>query len=521
MNNEQSFSFFPMFRDFIPDRFRLWIILFFPLVFQASNPLFMGLSAQQAGSLSLIREDIMMCGFTSIIGITCTFPIVFRLKFRFTTRQILLTVSLGLALLNLFTLHCRLMPLLVIASFLYGILKLWGTFECVSSALPKISPNHILPPFLAVVFTIVFCGVELSCISGIYINHLYNWQHVSYFVMASLLFLALLSAITMQDFRFKPPVPLLSVDWLGMLLWGILLGSISFVFIYGDYLNWFVSPYIRIASAISLFAFGLNFGRMMTILHPYIEPQLFCYRNIWNVLIIFMISGLMLSSQSVLEHIFTGSILNFGEIRLANLNWITIAGLCIGSIFSYFALTKWGWNTKQMTFLSILFTTMYVTSMFFLISPHTTLEQLYIPSLFNGIGHTMLFITLTAYMEGNVPFPHRFQILMVLGLIRTGIASPIGGAFFGHLFKIEMSKNSAWLASDISHISVSQLPFTTITNEVIRQSMLVSVRNLFGIAVLIGLLTLIIILASRFRNVSFRLLSFNKIHKILLQRIRS
>ena len=512
---EKNESLFPMFRDFIPEKFRFWIIVIFPFIFQMSNPIFMGLATQQAGDLSLLSEDIMLCGYTCIIGITCTFPIVFRLKFRFTTRQILLIVTASLILLNFIAAHCRFMPVLVVVSFLYGCFKLWGTFECASSCFQKLSPNFRLPPFLMVVFLAVFGGVELSIISGTYITYFYQWRYVSYFIMGTLLLVALCAVTLMRDFRFKPPVPLLSVDWLGMLLWGITLVSCSFVFIYGDCLDWFHSSYIVVAASISLIAFGVNFGRMMHIRHPYVEPSAFRMPNLWPILVIFMISGLLMSTQSVLEHIFTGSILHFGVIPLANLNWMTLLGVIVGAFFTRFVMMRLDWNARRVTFLSMLFTTMYVVMMFFLISPDTRLQQLYLPSFLCGLGHVTLFIALTTYMEEQTPPQFRYQILMVLGFIRTGIASPIGGAMFGHLFKIQMKDNMAWMDSALSHISVNQLPRYAITDELVRQSMLVSVRNLFGIAIIMGLVTMILILAFRFKNPKYRAIpTLHRMYKI-------
>ena len=49
-----------------------------------------------------------MAGYASFIGMTIIFPILFRLKFRFTTRSILLTVCPILIACNLITMHISL-----------------------------------------------------------------------------------------------------------------------------------------------------------------------------------------------------------------------------------------------------------------------------------------------------------------------------------------------------------------------------------------------------------------------------
>ena len=159
----------PMFRDFVPEGCRFWLILLFPIVFQMSDCIFMGLSVQMSGDLSLYPEDILMCGFATMIGVTMTFPLLFRLKFRFTTRQILLICTLGMTFISMVCLHIRFVPLMVGLSFLFGMLKLWGSFEVFSSVMLKVAPRYNFAPFLSLVFTIVFGSIELSGIVSAHI----------------------------------------------------------------------------------------------------------------------------------------------------------------------------------------------------------------------------------------------------------------------------------------------------------------------------------------------------------------
>lgn len=488
----------PMFRDFIPEKIRLWIILMFPFIFQASNPLYMNIAPHIMSDTALTNEDVMMCGFACILGITVTFPILFRLKFRFTTKQILIIVSSGLILCNLLALHCHFMPLLILISFIFGIFKVWGTFECMSSAMKKISPKMDLAPFLTVVFIAVFSGVELGGLFSTHISHYYSWQYVSYFVIGLHLFIILCALTLMKDFRFQPIMRLIGIDWLGMILWSITLLSSTFVCIYGEYLNWFSSPYIYIAIGIGISSLGINIHRLLHIHHPYIEAQCFRYKNIWNILAVFLISGILLSSQNVMQNIMTHSILHYDEFTTVRLNWIVLAGIIVGAIFSKWGLTYLGWSYKQLTFVSILFVTLYLANLYYLISFNTSLEAFYLPSFFNGVGHVIIFVVLTTYVESNTPFNHRFQMLAVLGLIRTGIATPLGNAIFGRLFKVEMSKNLALIGSDIHPSSLWQYSYQIVADRVVEQSMIASIKTLLSYAVILGIISLLIILVSRF-----------------------
>lgn len=488
----------PMFRDFVPQwlRFPLFVVL--PFLYQCSNPIYMNIASQVMSDTALTNEDVLMCGFAAIIGITVTFPILFRLKFRFTTRSILMMASAGIILCNLVACYCSFMPVLVLVCFLFGIFKVWGTFECMSSMMTLLTPTMHLAPFLSVVFMAVFGGVELGGLASTVISHFYDWHHVSHALTGVHLGIIAMALILMHDVRFQPPMKLLGIDWIGLMLWGVILLSLTAFFVYGEVLDWFHSPAIVVLLAFSLVALGANIWRINYVRHPLIEASCFRYHNLWNIMIIFFISGVMFSSQTVLQNVLTSSILYYEQLNSVQLNWAILAGIVLGCLLGKYGLFSLGWSYKQLTFVTMLFTTLYAAAMYFLVSPSTGLPDLVLPCLFSGIGHSLLFVVLTTYVESHTPFNHRFQMLSVLGLVRTGIASPIGAALYGHLFRIAMRHNMSLLGSDARVGSLFHYSYHEMAQGIVRQAMMASLRQLFGLTVLVGIVTMLIILLSRF-----------------------
>ncbi|MBQ9638488.1 MAG: hypothetical protein IJV22_02900 [Bacteroidales bacterium] len=487
----------PMFKDWVAAWLRFPLLLVLPFIYQCSNPLYMNIAGEVISDTGLRTDDVMMCGFACILGITVTFPLLFRLKFRFTTRQILLISSSSIIALSLLAEHIHLLPLLVVICFLFGIFKVWGTFECMSSMMQIISPNMHLAPFLTVVFLAVFGGVELGGLASTWICYHYTWHHITYALIGVHLLVILSAWLLMQDFRFKAPVPLRGIDWIGMALWSLFLIGLTAVFVYGETLEWMHSPSLVACLAMSIVALGLNLRRMHRIEEPFIAPHCFGYRRLWPIMVLFFVSGILLSSQSVLQNVLTGYILHYEAISSVGLNWAILAGVVAGCYIGKWGLTGMGWNYKQLTFLSMLITTMYVAAMRFLISSTTPLIALALPCFFSGVGHALIFVVLTTYVESNTPFEHRFMMLTVLGLVRTGIASPIGAALFSHLLHAQTAYHMPLTGSHPAAV-------------------MVSLRNLYAFAVLIGLLTLIIILASRFENKRYITLpTLRKIHALI------
>ncbi|GHV67022.1 hypothetical protein FACS1894199_11650 [Bacteroidia bacterium] len=121
--------------------------------------------------------------------------------------------------------------------------------------------------------------------------------------------------------------------------------------------------------------------------------------------------------------------------------------------------------------------------MYFLITPYTATEMLYLPLVCCGFGHVVVFISLTVYAQATAPFRNYFQVLCILGIIRTGIGAPLGDAIYMRALEAEMLTHS---------------------------SMLVALRELFGWSIVFGVFVLIIIAASRFKYRKYFLFCMHK-----------
>ena len=509
----------PMYRDFVPEKLRFWITLFFPLVFQMSDALFMGLSGPISATTSLTPNDVLFCGFCGMIGVTVTFPVLFRFKFRFTTKQILLIVSLGMVLCNLICLNTTFMPVLALTNFIFGILKLWGSFECFSSVMMKVSPRYNFAPFLAIVFTVVFGGIELS---GIVANHVVYglpWQYMNYLMMGLQLLVALMVIVLMRDIRLMPLNRLYGISWIGMFLWGIVLMGFTFIFVYGDQIQWFRSPYTHIAIGVMLVSLSVLVYRMFHYRHPYLEYPAFRYHNLWNILVLFFVAALLMSTESVLYHIFTEEVQHFGTLSVANLKWWALAGILFGGFLSVQAIDRWHLSYKLLTFIGMDSITLYVLMMTFVIAPQTPIQAFRLPMFLYGVGHVMIFIVLTTYVEVIVPLQHRFQVLTILGFVRIGPGSAVGSALCGHLFNAEMAKNLNHLGSQVNPVSFRSHYYESIAYEVVENAMILSIRNLYGLMAFIGIVTLLILLGSRFQSqIKNHLPTLNKAYKVFSRR---
>ena len=158
------------FKEYLPTPVCVALSMFFALVFQFNGGVFLPTAVQMSSALGCIQEDVMMAGYASFIGMTLIFPILFRLKFRFTTRRIFLTVCPVLIICNLITLHVNSLPIFILVCLVSGFFRMWGTFECFSNMRLSVTPSGNFSVFYPVIYIIVLESIQLSGLVATHIS---------------------------------------------------------------------------------------------------------------------------------------------------------------------------------------------------------------------------------------------------------------------------------------------------------------------------------------------------------------
>lgn len=497
MTRQEESSLFMAFKRWVPDRLRFWIYILFLAVFQFSNGMYFTAMSQMQGTHSMTMDDVKMMSHAVLVGLTIYFPLAFRLKFRFTNRSCLLSAASGLAICNIITPYVDNTPLLVTLGFTAGFFRLFGTFECLSSILPKIAPKHDYAVFLSFVFFVVLGVIHVFDVLALRIIYYYDWQHLHLLATGLLLSVILMAGILMRPFRPMPKMPLFGIDWLGMILWSIFILSLIFVAQYGFRLEWLHSPYIRAALGCASFSLAFNMWRMNYTRHPFLEPEAFKVRNLVALLIAFLFLGILLASKNTLQNTFTGAVLHWDSFNTRMLKWCEFIGVFLGALFSRHLLVNLKWSHKRLTFLGFTMILIYVASMYSLISPDTAIERLYLPLICCNFGHVSIFIALTVYIQATAPFKNYFQVLCILGFVRTGIASPIGDAIYKSGMNGLMNKHLAEIGN---HVNIGLQDSIGNIDSIGNEAMMSTLQELYGYTFIFGVAVLILIAVYHLRK---------------------
>lgn len=491
-----------IFRDFVPNKLSIFLCILFAVIFQFSGGIYLSSVSQMVGSTSLMQEDIMMAGYASFVGMTIVFPVLFRLKFRFTTRSILLFICPALIVCNIITMNTTNLPILVTFCFIAGVLRMWGTFEALSNVQLSITPTRNFAIFFSFVYLIVMGTMQISGLVTVNLGYWANWKFMHMFIIGLLLVLWGIVFYVTQHFRFMKPMPLFGIDWIGGVLWAIFILSLVFVFEYGKFYDWLHSYKIAAGCFIAVLSLATSIHRMIVRKRPYISFEAFKYRNLTFLLILFLALCFFLTAPTVLQSIFTSSILKYDILNNSHLNWYALIGVVSGAIMAYTWHVKLHGEYKLSVFFGFFLIFVYQCMMYFYISPDMNIERLYLPTIIRNAGYIILYISLTTYVSSIVPFQHFFQVLSILGFIRTGLGSVLGGAIYGRMLQYILPKNIQNISRELDAVNfnITNGNFASTYADTVKQAMLVSLKEMYGWICILSVIFLVLILAERFLN---------------------
>lgn len=476
-------------KPFIPRRVQPWIFVAIAVALQCSNIVYPACSAHMYGELSLLREDTTMCLYAMFAGMNIAFPMMWRFKFRFTTRSILTITLSTLAVCNLMAAYTHCFPLLLALCTVGGFVKIWGTFECISSINPWMAPNFNFQRFFPLLYTMILGPIYLSILIDTPLTYYFSWREMHWAAIGVFLVLLLLVRTALTDVFPMGRQPLRAVDFTGMAIWTALMLQMSFIAIYGEHYHWLHSPEIRLATGSCLITLGGGLWRMFNIRHPYIDPQALYYRRVPVALLLFFLTDAIMETPNSLQNILTNELLGFDTMNTVRLNWFALAGTLSGCLFSLWWMSKKNYPTLRLAFFGIALSIVYQGYMYFLTSQTAALSYFYVPTFVRTFGYAAVYCALTYYLKKYIPFDHFLQVLAVVGIVRSGIGGSVGDAIYGYALRWATTKNAELSGYMLDGASggASALDFGLLQGHIVA----VSIKELWGWTILFALAALL------------------------------
>lgn len=421
--------------NFIPRRLKPYLFIIFVLIVQFSGGVYLAAASDMVGTTGLMQEDILMAGYASLVGLAINFAVMFRVKFRFSTRSQLLVSAAVLIAANIICAHTSSVPVLVVTCFIAGWFRMQATFACNSTIQLWLTPVRDMAIFFCYVYIVVDSVIQLSGIATVYTAFHLEWEYMHWIMTGLLALLMVMVMILVRPVRGPMFIPLLGIDWIGAALWSVFMLSFTFICVYGDFYDWWDALEIRVASAIGLACLLLNLWRATFLHHPYISFQAMKNRNVIRATGIYLVFFTLMATEHVFEHSYAAHILGFDETNLVDLNWYVFAGIIAGCVFTYltFALRKWRYKT--MTAIGFSLAALYLAYFYFLIDYNVEKEMLFIPLFVRGAASVIISIVfLTSIVQSGLPFqvfPQALTINGFTGAVMSATLCPAIVAYYG------------------------------------------------------------------------------------------
>lgn len=485
----------PAMRSFVPEKWRPWIVIFIVLVFQFSGGVYLAAVSEMVGSTALMQEDIMMAGYASMVGMGLTFTIMFRLKFRFSSKTSLLTCCVAIITGNLICMYTHSIPVLVITCFFTGIFRMWGTFECNSTIQLWLTPKRDLSIFFCYIYLLVQGCIQLSGLVTVYTAFWAKWEYMHWLIIGLLLVVMLATMVLYRNFRSMPKLPLYGIDWLGGLMWGMTLLCILFVCVYGEHYEWYESAYIRTATVAGVVILCLNLWRASFIRHPFIALDTWKFPVVYITFILYLVIDLLLAPSHLLEHIYMEGVLGYDSLNVISLNWVVLAGVIAGAVFTYYAFALHKWRYKTMTVIAFIAITAYLMIFYFTVDYNLPKETLWFPVFLRSFGYVIIAICFITSLS-RVPFQNFFQAVSIQGFVSAALGGAVGTAILGHALEGAMKKNSMLLGATLDRVNMlaGRLPHGELYGALQQQALMVSMKELYGWLTLLALFCLLLFL---------------------------
>lgn len=511
--------------NWVPRRLKPWLFIFFVLIIQFSGGLYLAAVTDMVGTTALMQEDILMAGYASLIGMSINFCVMFRFKFRFTNRTQLIAVGMVLLGSTVICANTASVPVLVGTCLIAGWFRMQGTLACNSTIQLWLTPKRDMSVFFCYVYLVVDGVIQLCGISCVYVAFFSQWEYMHYIMGGLLCLMMVMVLIFVRPVSSPMFIPLLGIDWIGAVLWTAFFMCFTFVCVYGSFYDWWDAVEIQVATILGICCLALNLWRATFLHHPYITLKALLNRNLRRATLVYLIFFTLMATEHVFEHSYAETILGFDETNLIDLNWYVLAGIIAGVGFTYMTFARRKWRYKTLAAIAFFMAALYLAWFYFNIDYGIEKEALFVPLFIRGGASVIISIVfLTSVQQCGLPFQVFPQCLTINGFTGAVMGACFGPAIVGEWLQHTMAKNTALLSSALTDVNTDALhiPLANFYGAVQTQSLVVSMKEIYGWLLIIAILSFIGIILYRGKLRPFAIFpKWRTIRKVLCKTVKS
>lgn len=481
----------PMFRSWVPKRIQPWIYVVTVFCVQFSSGMYLGALDAIRGTTNFMIEDLLMLLYAGLAGMAIYFPMLFRMKFRFTNQQLLCGAAIVIGICNFITMYCQFMPILLAVCFISGMAKIQGTFECMSNIQLWITPRRDFAVFFPVLHIVLLTAIEGSGFLAAWFAHHFTWQMMHLFAIGTMSFILLTQLTLCRPFCPMPQrIPLKGIDFLSGLLISLLMLVVCYIMVYGDYRMWMSNPGLRLLVGVAFLLAALIMHRLSHVSNPYVSPKIFTYRNVLPILVVTAIGELLLGCEHTVEEILYEEVIGLEELTKEKQFLWALPGVYVGVLIDLLWLKVLKWRVWKLFGIGFGLILAYAILMYFTLDMQVNIEQYRLSIVFRGCAYAILAATLMWSLDESIPDLEQFFMgLFVFNIFHMYLAGAAGygiyTTLFSHFLNDDISRYGSLLT--LSRLNMHDFDMGQFMSQHYLHSMMcVALKQVYGIVIWIS-----------------------------------
>lgn len=269
----------------------------------------------------------------------------------------------------------------------------------------------------------VIVGPTLGPPLGGYLVDNYSWPYIFYINIPIGILATFLTILYVRSPKYGVKLKASQVDWIGIILLAIFIGSLQFVLEHGQQDDWFNNALIVVLSVTSLFGLILFIWREMTYEHPIVNLRVLKDSNLRIGTIMTFIMGFGLYGSTFIIPIYTQSVLGFTATDAGLL--LIPSSITTGIMMPFIGkMLQNGVPQKYLVTGGFAIFFIYSLWMYLVITPDTGAEHFFCPLVVRGIGLGLLFVPITTLSLSTLKGKDIGD-----GAAFTGMTRQLGGSF--------------------------------------------------------------------------------------------
>ena len=484
-----------LFYKWVPVWVKLPVLFIFFFVILSANGVYLGNSTDMYSGLGVYPEPFTAAYNAVYIGMGLGLMIEVRLKLRFTSKTLLLWGFAVMALVNVINMYTESPVVMILSCLLLGFTKMAALMEVYIMWLviwsKKLDTSRLYP------------FVYLTALGGIYfitwwtaqLAWSFNWRYAYLGMIIMVLICLLLALIFVQNNKLRRPLPLYQLDIPGLLLLVSCLLLLNYVVVYGKVENWWESEAIQGATVLIPVAFTAFLLRESLVKRPLLPFHQFKKASFLRGLVFFFLLGIFLPSS--IQGAFTAGVLDFENIRNAELNLYLIPGVGLAAVFSFFWLF-YKRNTEVLLFMGFAAFVGYYIILYNNLATGLGMENFWTMSILKGFGTAVLYIVIGLYTTGGFPLTIIMHAGGMMILVRSFLGSGIISGIYSYLLYAGRVRHLDILAGNAAADAGYAPKGAGYYRDMQAQATMAASKEMCGFIIVAGLLILVTIIISHF-----------------------